>query len=553
MAGSEPANRARLPTLSRRALLAGFAGLAAAVGVARYVVTERQPPTELPSFIDVTSDAGITFQHRVHRHAHMIQAGAAFIDFNRNGLHDILLTNANGPNALYRNNGDGTFTDLAETVGIADPKDIDIGVACADYDNDGSCDILITRMGGLKLLHNEGDGKFTDVTESAGMGISGGHPASSVWADFDGDGHLDLYVTYWIDGSPPSMERYRHGGIKDAFTSQARSHRLFRNNGDGSFSEATDLLGDSPVHGAGLAVGFLDYDDDGRPDLYVVNDFGPFIRPNTLYRNAGPTGDSWRFVDISQQASVDAAISGMGLAVGDYDGDGWLDMFVTNLGQNVLYRNRAGETFEEMTGHAGVGRAAIQGKQSVGWGAAFLDFDNDGLLDLYFVAGSLYPEADAAGRYPPDQPNALFHNRGDGTFRDVSEATGAGHAGCARGLAVADFDGDGFLDLLVANYDQRPVLLRNSGNDKSWLQVRLVGTKSNRDGIGAKLSLKAGDLRQVREIQSGTSFLSQNSLTAHFGLGQAGLVDELNIRWPSGTVQMLTSISPNRTITVQEE
>ena len=553
MAGSEQAKRARLPTLSRRALLAGVAGLAVGAGVARYVVTERHPPVELPTFIDVTSEAGITFQHRVHRHAHMIQAGAAFIDFNGNSLPDVFLTNANGPNALYRNNGDGTFTDLAAQVGLAGAKDIDIGVACADYDNDGNCDILVTRMGGLKLLRNEGDGTFTNVTKSAGLNVSGGHPASAVWGDFDGDGHLDLYVTYWIDGSPPSMKGNWHGGIKEAFTSQARSHRLFQNNGNGTFNEATHLLGESPVHGAGLAVGFLDYNDDGRPDLYVVNDFGPFIRPNTLYRNAGPVGDSWRFVDISRKANVDAAISGMGLAVGDYDGDGWLDMFVTNLGQNVLYRNREGETFEEMTGQAGVGRAAIQGKQSVGWGTAFLDFDNDGLLDLYFVAGSLYPEADAAGRYPPDQPNALFHNRGGGTFRDVSEATGAGHAGCARGLAVADFDGDGFLDLLVANYDQRPVLLRNSGNDRGWLQVRLVGTRSNRDGIGARLSLTAGGRRQVREIQSGTSFLSQNSLTAHFGLGQAGLIDELKVRWPSGVTQTLTDLAPNRTITVHEE
>ena len=553
MAGSERAKNGRSPTLSRRALLAGVAGVAVAIGTARYVVTERSPPVELPSFTDVTSQAGIGFRHRVHPQAHMIQAGAAFLDFNGNGLPDIFLTNANGPNALYRNNGDGTFTDLTVQVGLADPNDIDVGVACADYDNDGNCDLLITRMGGIKLLHNEGDGTFTNVTKSAGLDVSGGHPASAVWADFDGDGHLDLYVTYWIDGSPPNVQGKWQGGIKEAFTSQARSHRLFRNNGDETFDEVTHLLGESPVHGAGLAVGFLDYDDDGRPDLYVVNDFGPFIRPNTLYRNAGPTGDSWRFEEVSRKANVDAAISGMGLAVGDYDGDGWLDMFVTNLGDNILYRNREGEAFEEVAGHAGVGRAAIQGKQSVGWGTAFLDFDNDGLLDLYFAAGSLYPETDSAGGYPPDQPNALFHNRGDGTFRDVSDATGAGHAGCARGLAVSDFDGDGFLDLLVANYDQHPVLLRNTGNDKGWLQVRLVGTRSNRDGIGARLTLTAGGRRQVREIQSGTSFLSQNSLTAHFGLGQARVVDELRIRWPSGAIQTLNDLTPNRTITVKED
>jgi hypothetical protein len=301
----------------------------------------------------------------------------------------------------------------------------------------------------------------------------------------------------------------------------------------------------------GLAVGFFDYDDDGRPDLYVVNDMGKFVLPNCLFHNEGGEG-GWRFSEIAARAGADAALFGMGLAVGDYDGDGRLDMYVTNMGNNVLFRNRGDGAFEERTNRAGVARGTVGGQDSVGWGTAFLDFDNDGQLDLYFVAGSVYPMPPVNGQYRPDQPNALLQNRGDGTFRDVSKPTRTDHTGIARGLAVADIDGDGFLDLLVANYDQPPALLKNSGNANRWLQVRLVGTKSNRDGIGALLTLGAGGREQTRAVLSGTSFLSQHSLVAHFGLGQLERADWLTVRWPSGTVQTLRDLPANQVLTVVE-
>ena len=552
---SRPRDRSQTdgsPRLSRRALLIGAAGLAVASGAARVVASVTHPPAALPTFEQITSQVGIAFRHRRHHSAHAIQAGAAFFDLNGNGRQDLFLTNAHGPNALFRNNGDATFTDIADKSGLAGPHEITIGVACADYDNDGNCDLLATRIGGLNLFHNNGDGTFSDVTQDAGLEVEGYHPASAVWADFDGNGYLDLYVTYWIDGSPPAIRGKSLAELREEFTPLARQHRLFQNNGNGTFRDVTHLLGQSSLHGAGLAAGFLDYDDDGRPDLFVVNDFGQFIEPNVLYRNAGPARGDWSFKDVSDQARVDAAIDGMGLAVGDYDGDSRLDMFVTNMGDNVLYRNNGGEIFEDTTGVAGVGRGEIPGEHSVGWGTAFLDFDNDGLLDIYFVAGRLHPAMNAAGQYLPDQPNALFHNRGDGTFRDVSKQTASDHNGCARGLAVADVDGDGFLDMLVSNMDQPPVLLKNSGNDNRWLEVQLVGVQSNRDGIGARLTLTAGGARQIREIQSGTSFLSQHSLVAHFGLGRHQRVDELQIRWPSGIVQTLTDLPVNRMITVTE-
>lgn len=538
--------------VSRRTLLIGAAGMAATVAGARLAVEVRRPPSGMANFEEVTSEAGINFRHQRHDRAYVIQAGAAFFDFNGNGRQDIFLTNSNGPNALYRNNGDRTFTDIAAEAGVADPDEITIGVACADYDNDGNCDLLITRIGGLKLLHNNGDGTFTDVTDAAGLNVSGDHPTSVVWADFDRDGHLDLYATYWLNEPPPLIPDQSVEGLSDAYTELARRDHLFRNNGDGTFNEVTEYLMQGPVHGAGLAVGFFDYDDDGLPDLYVVNDYGLYVKPNILYRNVGPADGGWAFKDVSEQARVDAAMDGMGLAIGDYDGDSRLDMYATNIGANILYRNLGGEAFEETTIDAGVGRAAIDGRESIGWGTAFLDFDNDGLLDLYFVAGKLYPEANAEGLYPPDLRNALFQNRGDGTFRDVSKRAGADHAGVARGLAVADFDGDGFLDLLVANYDQRPALLRNTGNGNHWLKIRLVGTRSNRDGIGARLVLRAGGREQIREIHSGTSFLSQSSLVAHFGLGQSRTVDQLVIKWPSGVVQDLTNLPVDREITATE-
>ena len=399
---SRPRDRSQTdgsPRLSRRALLIGAAGLAVASGAARVVASVSHPPAALPTFEQITSQAGIAFRHRRHHSAHAIQAGAAFFDLNGNGRQDLFLTNAHGPNALYRNNGDATFTDIADKSGLAGPHEITIGVACADYDNDGNCDLLATRIGGLNLFHNNGDGTFSDVTQDAGLEVEGYHPASAVWADFDGNGYLDLYVTYWIDGSPPAIRGKSLAELREEFTPLARQHRLFQNNGNGTFRDVTHFLGQSSLHGAGLAAGFLDYDDDGRPDLFVVNDFGQFIEPNVLYRNAGPARGDWSFKDVSDQARVDAAIDGMGLAVGDYDGDSRLDMFVTNMGDNILYRNQGGEIFEDKTSAAGVGRGQIPGEHSVGWGTAFLDFDNDGLLDIYFAAGRLHPAMNAAGQY----------------------------------------------------------------------------------------------------------------------------------------------------------
>lgn len=537
------------PLLSRRALLGGGAGLAVALGAGRVAAARKPDPVLVPAFSDRTAAAGITFHHRPIERADAIQAGVAFLDFDGDGRPDIFLTNSGGPNALYRNNGNGTFTDVAAAAGVADPDGISIGVACADYDNDGRCDLLVTRLGGgVRLYRNRGDGTFADVTEAAGLAEPGGHPASAAWADVDGDGFLDLYVTYWLDSIPPDLadSTRMESELRQEYTARSRGHKLYRNNGDGTFSDATGLLGAVPP-APGLAVGFVDYDDDGRPDLYVVNDMGKYVQPNKLFHNDGS-----RFVEVGEQAGVDARLFGMGVAFGDYDGDGRLDVYATNMGANALFRNLGGGKFAPAANRAGVGRGTVRGENSVGWGTAFLDVDNDGHLDLYFVAGVVYPMPPVDGKFQPDQPNALFHNRGDGTFRDVSKITRTDHTGCARGLAVADFDGDGFLDLLIANYGQPPALLKNNGNANRWLQVRLVGTTSNRDGIGARLTLTAGGRQQVREVASGTSFLSQSSLVQHFGLGKLERAEALEVRWPSGRVQRVEEVTTNQVLTVVE-
>ncbi len=539
---------------SRRSFMIGSAGLFAAVGLARISVMIRRPTLIVPTFTDITKKAGIAFQHKALPVADAVQAGVAMFDFDNDGRPDLFFTNADGANALYKNNGNGTFTEMAAKAGLADVDGVSVGVACADYDNDGFCDLLVTRLGGLRLFHNNGNGTFTDVTETAIPAPDGGHPSSAAWGDFDGDGFLDLYIAYWLDSVPEDVNDLSRSDaeLRAEYSSRTRAHRLLKNNGDGTFRDVSDYLGKDRPLSPGLAVGFIDYDNDNRPDLYVVNDMGKYVTPNILYHNDGQASGGWHFSDVSTAAGVGKSLFGMGLAVGDYDGDGLLDMYVTNMGDNVLYHNRGDGTFEEMTNRAGVGRGIVRGEDSVGWGTAFLDVDNDGWLDLYFVAGVVYPVKNWRGEYSPDQPNAMFKNNGDGTFRDVSKLSGTDKTGGARGLAIGDIDGDGFLDLAIANYDQSPMLLKNTGNGNNWLMVGLVGTKSNRCGVGARVTLTAGGKKQIREICSGTSFLSSHGLEAHFGLGQLNQVDEIQVRWPSGIVQTVKNVGVNQMMKITE-
>ncbi len=544
-----------------------------------------------PIFEEVGEQAGVDFTHyRDLLDIIPLGAGVVVFDYNGDGRQDIYVTSTpdiaglapdtEGENALFRNNGDGTFTDVAAAAGVADADAKSNGGCAADYDNDGDQDLFVANWGASRLFRNDGNGKFTDAAESAGLSDPDGSYRSMgcAWGDYNSDGALDFVVVRHIDESNP-----------DAFTKRlyffdVRPLALFHNNGDGTFAEVTHLLGATAnpsrtegdygsVWGAGFQPAWVDFDNDGDPDLYIVNDFGEYIHPNVLWRNDGPAADGersqdnslsiqerasppeWVFTDVSQASGAGAAMFGMGLAVSDYNSDGYLDMFVTNIGDNVLLTTADGHTFRDAAADAGVASGEFRRQQRVSWGTVFFDYDNDGYEDLYVASG--YLDTDDINRR--EQPNLLFRNNGAGGFEDVSSISGAADWGTGRGVAYADFNGDGCLDVYVANLGRSAAageparLFRNRcawGNN--WLIVKTVGTASNRDGIGARITLTADGRRQIREITAGASNSSQNMLPAHFGLGQAGVVDELRIRWPSGAVQVLRDVKPNQALTVIE-
>ena len=337
---------------------------------------------------------------------------------------------------------------------------------------------------------------------------------------------------------------------------------LYHNNGDGTFTDVSRLLGDPSgptmtgplgnLWGAGFQPGWVDYDNDADLDLYVVNDFGGDLQPNVLWRNDGPGPDgAWEFTDVSKSSGAEVEIFGMALAVGDYNLDGFFDLFMTNVGQNMLLTNKGdGQGFDISTVEAGAGVGLTAQGLRVAWGTFFFDYDNDRDEDLYVVSGFL--NASNIDN-PEDQPNVLLRNNGDGTFTDISPGSGAEDPGVGRGGVFLDYDNDGCLDIFLSNLRQKARLLRNlcdSGNN--WLEIELEGTDSNRDGIGARITVVAGTSTQMREIAAGSSQMGQNMLQAHFGLGPALLADRVSIRWPSGKVQVLENVAVNQRMTVTE-
>ena len=530
-----------------------------------------------PVFTDVAPAAGADFQHfRDPVDRIPLGAGVVVFDFNNDDLPDIYVASKpswsdspdqiDGANALYRNNGDGTFSDVAAEAGVDELMGLSNGGCAADYDNDGDQDLFVTNWGTSKLFNNNGSGSFVDLTDFAGLGDPDPSYRSMgcAWGDYDRDGHLDFVVVRHMEESDMEALDLR------AFDIAVRPLGLFHNDGDGTFTEVTHLLGDdsSPrkvpgefgnLWGAGFQPGWIDFDNDGDPDLYVVNDFGLDAQPNVLWRNDGPAdGGGWQFEDISRDSGSDVAMFGMGLAVGDYDLDGDFDLFITNIEDNVLLRNNGdGRAFTETAADAGVGLGEFQRRQRVSWGTVFFDYDNDGWEDLYVASGHLDSDAFTNRRH---QPNLLLRNTGEAAFDDVSSISGADDQGVGRGVAYADFNNDGCLDLYVANMGlagdeaQSARLFQNScAWDANWLRVKTEGTVSNRDGIGARVTVVADGRSQIREISAGSSNKSQNMLPAHFGLGSAAKVETLEIRWPSGTVQTLHNVSPNQRLTIVED
>jgi enediyne biosynthesis protein E4 len=558
-----------LKTLSRRRLL-GNMGLVAAGSLLRGspLAGAATPATPYPFEEVPATKSGIRWVHDAGRSPQKYLpessgAGCAFLDYDNDGWMDIYFVNSGRSNfftpsrplrnALYRNNRDGTFTDMTDHARVAGGG-YGQGVAVGDYNGDGLPDIYVTQCGGNILYRNNGDGTFTDVTAQAGV-AAGGWCTSAVWFDYDNDGRLDLFVCQFaaLDlarGCAVDAAGRRHYCIPTTFDPEPSW--LFHNNGDGTFTDVSKSSGIAQYLGKAWGVVAADMNNDGRVDLFVSND----TVPNFLLMNRGG-----KFEDAGLEADVafsrdGRARSGMGVDAADFNQDGWIDLFVANIDEEFfsLYQNGGDGTFSDVAAQMGI---AMPTRWMSGWGSKFLDYDNDGDIDLFAANG--FPDNlldEASGMIQWRQRLLLFHHEGK-VFRDVSVDSGPLFTQTfpARGLAVGDFDNDGGVDVLIVNNNEAPVLLRNEvGRRNNWLGVRLIGRKCNIDAIGAKVTWQAGDLTRSFTKVGGGSFLSSHDPRIVMGIGQRKKIDSLRVQWPqpSGALEHFTNLPLNRYITITE-
>jgi len=529
---------------------------------------------DIPQFTDITAKAGIHFNHvSSSENKYVVESmsgGVILIDYDRDGYLDIYLTNAptvdmaikgkTARGALYHNNHDGTFTDVTDRAGLATPC-FAMGGAVGDYNNDGWPDLYLTCLGGNKLFRNNGDGTFSDVTRQAAV-ADGRWSTGAAFGDYDGDGNLDLMVTNYVDfhlsdlpgfGTAPNC-KYRGmdvqcgpRGLKGA------GDALFHNNGNGTFTDVSKSAGvDDPNGYYGMSVIFSDFNNTGRPDIYVAND----STPKFLYKNLG----NGKFQEIGLESGTAVSEDGseqasMGIAVGDYLHTGLPSLFVTNFSDEYsnLFRNDGDWSFSDVSYKSGV---ALPSLPYVKWGTVFFDADNDGWLDLIVVGGHVYPQVDtlpSGARYK--ESKILQLNQKDGTFCDASAEAGSAISvpRVSRGVAAGDLFNDGNVDLVIEDLVGEPMILRNNGiRGKHWVSFELQGTKSNRLAIGARLKIVAGAMTQTEEIHSGGSYLSQSDLRVHFGLNTATKIDSMEIRWPSGKIETLKNLDADKFYSVLE-
>jgi enediyne biosynthesis protein E4 len=517
-----------------------------------------------PSYENVTEKSHIQFQHSFgeQKLSSILEAtgsGCVWFDYNNDGLLDLYVlsgryldgitdhSKADGKEAtnhLYRNNGDGTFTDVTVQAGVAG-KGFAMGVTAGDYDNDGFEDLYITNWGSAILYHNNGDGTFTDVTEKAG--VQNSHfGVGAAFVDYDRDGRLDLFVGNYLKFDPHAKRLYY---TADAFAGpldyEGETNRLFHNNGDGTFTDVSERSGIASSVGRAMGVAVGDFDNDSWPDIYVAND----QMESFLYRN----NHDGTFTNVALEQNVAYGTNGdtpsaMGPIFTDYDNDGALDIFVSDMRYHRLFRNSAADKFfTDTTAESGV---AHMSGQYVGWGDASFDFDNDGWKDLLVVNGGLH--------WLVPMEDLLLRNNGNGTFTDVSEEAGPyfKEKKVGRGAAFADYDNDGWMDAFIVVLGGKGILLHANppaANVRNhWLTLKLTGTKSNRDGFGARIDAVAGELHQMVENYPQSGYLSQNDPRPHFGLGAHTEVDSLTIRWPSGTVQTLVHVKADQILSITE-
>jgi hypothetical protein len=552
--------------------------------------------TDAPLFVeftDVTASAGLSRALNVFGSARDKQflleemgCGAAFFDYDNDGWLDIFLVNGTsldptvrdlGPTSyLFHNNRDRTFTDVTGKSGLTHSG---WGQACCvgDYDNDGFDDLFVSYFGRNVLYHNNGNGTFTDVSEKAGVaGSADRWGAGCCFLDFDRDGDLDLFVANYVNFDPAHAPktgeaiycRYNEIGVPCGPQGFAGgTNILYRNRGDGTFEDVSEQSGIARPRGPasmifvnrnwqpsgsyGMGVASADFDNDGWPDIYVACDSAPSL----LYHNNHD--GTFREVAVPAGCALDengVALSGMGVSVADYDGDGWLDIARTNFSEQVttLYHNYGNGAFEDASLRAGFG----VNRKYLGFGVGFFDFDNDGWKDLLVANGHVYSQiANRKLHLSYKEPKVLYRNLGNGKFEDVSSKVGPAirEENLARGCAFGDFDNDGDVDVIINNLDGPPTLLRNDGGNKNnWIMIKCVGTRSNRSGIGTRVRITSNDRSQIAEVMSGSSYYSQSDLRLHFGLAKATKVSSIEVSWPSGLKESFKDVPANQLLVVQE-
>jgi hypothetical protein len=528
----------------------------------------QKPAAPTVKFQDVTRAAGIHFVHNNGAFGKMwlpeaMGSGVAFIDYNNDGWPDILLINGKDwPGhfrrhtymALYRNNHDGTFTDVTRQAGL-DVEMYGMGVAIGDYDNDGCDDIFVSALGQSHLFHNNCNGTFTDVTKKAGLWGPNEFSTGAAWVDYDRDGYLDLLVANYVQWTPATdIYCTLDGKTKSYCTPQAykgTSLRLWHNNGNGTFTDVTKQAGLYDPTSKSLGIAILDANQDGWPDIFVSND----TEPNKLYIN----NKNGTFTEKAVMSGVGfsetgVARAGMGTDAADYDHTGYPSILVSNFSNQMLalYHNEGNGLFVDEAPHSEIGRASLL---TLGFGCFFFDYDNDGWPDIFVANGHIQRDIQNVQRqvHYAESP-LLFHNLGGGKFADVTSQMGAAFnlPRVARGAAYADVFNNGRLDILLSTNSGPAALFRNEGGANHSLRIKLVGVKSNRDGIGAEVRLTAGGMTQDKMLTSGSSYLSSSELVLTFGLGENAKADEIEIRWPSGQVDHLKNVAAGQTITVKE-
>ena len=558
------------------------------------------------TFVDVTNEAGIRFQHSSGTRSSLLPedmgSGAGFADIDNDGDVDLYIVNISGPftqggeshkgnaNALYRNNGDGTFTDITRAAGVGH-QGYGMGCVFADYDGDADLDLYLTTYGENVLYRNNGNATFTDVTKAAGVGCEL-WSTGAAFADVDGDTDLDLYVCNYVTYDLEQLEQMKEESLQSGkpvpsalnpHVFEPQDNVFYRNNGDGTFTDATDEIGIAAVGGRSMQAIFSDFDNDNDVDLYVAND----TSTNHIYRNDG----GGAFTDVSAESWAADFRGSMGLTAGDYDADGDIDLFMSHWvdEENALYRNLLKESVSSQQSAVGkepfaagsdtqpphteirkpkaesqhirfvdesyTAMLAEESIKQIGWGTTLFDYDNDGDLDIFVTNGSTFQELRQPEVLIP-QADMLFRNNGDETFADVSQEAGiaALPIRVGRGATFGDYDNDGDVDIFIVNNHAPPTLLRNEGGNRSnWLHVKLVGTEANRDAIGAKIQVKTADQTQIREIYAGDSYMSFNSLIAEFGVGNATQIEMLQVTWQNGETQKLHNIPANQRIHITQK